>query len=118
MKTIILSAALGLFSLVTASAGAINEKCPVSGKDVKAGKGADVEFSFCCEKCKGKFDKAPGDYLKVAATAEDGKCPISGKAPDKTVTSKVTVGTCCGECEEKVKANPKSFLGKVEPKKG
>ena len=118
MKTIILSAALGLFSLVTASAGAINEKCPVSGKDVKAGKGPDVEFAFCCEKCKGKFDKAPGDYLKVAATAEDGKCPISGKAADKSVTSKVTIGTCCEKCEEKLKANPKSFLDKVEPKKG
>ena len=82
MKTILLTAALGLFSLITASAGAINETCPVSGKPVKAGKGADVEFSFCCENCKGKFDKAPGDYLKVAATAEDGKCPLSGKTAD------------------------------------
>ena len=32
MKKFLIAAMLGLFSLVTAHAGAINSKCPVSGK--------------------------------------------------------------------------------------
>jgi len=114
MKKLFIAALLALFSLVTAHAGAINAKCPVSGKDAK--RDVEVPFSFCCEKCKAKFDKAPADYLKVAATAEAGKCPLSGKAVDKDVTSKVTIGVCCEKCEAKLTENPKAYLGKVEAK--
>ena len=114
MKKFLIAAMLGLFSLVTAHAGAINSKCPVSGKDAK--KDIDVPFSFCCEKCKAKFDKAPADYLKVAATAEKGKCPLSGKAVDKEVTSTVTIGVCCEKCATKLEENPNAYLGKVEAK--
>jgi YHS domain-containing protein len=115
MKKFLIAAVLALFSLVTAHAGAINTKCPVSGKDAK--KTVDVPFSFCCEKCKAKFDKTPADYLKIAATAEDGKCPLSGKAVDKDVTSKVEIGVCCEKCEAKLEENPKAYLGKVEATK-
>lgn len=118
MKTILLSAAFGLVSLITANAGAINEKCPVSGKDVDASKNVNVSVSFCCDNCKEKFDNAPGEYLKMAASAPEGKCPFTGKAAKSSKTSTVTVGVCCGNCEKKVKADPKSFLDKVEPKKG
>jgi len=114
MKKLFIAAILALFSLVTAHAGAINTKCPVSGKDAK--RDVEVPFSFCCEKCKAKFDKAPADYLKVAATAEEGKCPLSGKAADKDVTSKVSIGVCCEKCETKLTENPKAYLGKVEAK--
>jgi len=114
MKKLFIAAILAMFSLVTAHAGAINTKCPVSGKDSK--RTVDVPFSFCCEKCKEKFDKAPADYLKIAATAEDGKCPLSGKAVDKDVTSKVSIGVCCEKCETKLKDKPKDYIGKVEAK--
>ncbi|WAC19715.1 hypothetical protein OVA24_21075 [Luteolibacter sp. SL250] len=114
MKTILLATLLGLFSLVTAQAGAVNSKCPVSGKDAK--KDVDVPISFCCNNCKGKFDKAPADYLKVVATAEKGKCPLSGKAADEEVTSNLTVGVCCNNCAGKLKENPQAYLGKIEAK--
>ena len=114
MRKLFIAAVLALFSLVTAHAGAINTKCPVSGKDSK--RDVEVPFSFCCEKCKAKFDKAPADYLEVAAAAEDGKCPLSGKAVDKDVTSKVSIGVCCEKCETKLTENPKAYLGKVEAK--
>lgn len=114
MKKLFIAAILALFSLVTAHAGAINTKCPVSGKDAK--KDVDVSFSFCCEKCQAKFDKSPAEYLKIAATAENGKCPLSGKAADKDVTSKVSIGVCCEKCAAKLEENPKAYLGKVEAK--
>jgi len=114
MKTILLAAALGVFSLVTAQAGAVNTKCPVSGKDAK--KNVEVPLSFCCDNCKTKFDKAPADYLKIVATAEKGKCPLSGKTADKDVTSNLTVGVCCNNCADKLKENPQAYLGKIEAK--
>lgn len=114
MKTILLAAALGLFSLVTAQAGAVNTKCPVTGKDAK--KDVNVPVSFCCNNCKSKFDKAPADYVKVIATAEKDKCPLSGREADKDVSSNLTVGVCCNNCAGKVKDDPKAYLGKVETK--
>lgn len=114
MKTILLATLLGLFSLVTAQAGAVNSKCPVSGKDAK--KDVDVPLSFCCDNCKAKFDKAPADYIKIVATAEKGKCPLSGKTADADVTSNLTVGVCCNNCAGKLKENPQAYLGKLEAK--
>jgi endogenous inhibitor of DNA gyrase (YacG/DUF329 family) len=97
-------------------AGAINDRCPVSGKDVDEDKNVEVAVSFCCENCKSKFDKAPAEYLEKVATAKDGKCPLSGRDVDKDETSTVTVGVCCGKCETKVKDAPKDFIGKVKAK--
>jgi YHS domain-containing protein len=95
-------------------AGAINDKCPVSGEDVDKDKNVEVSVSFCCENCKGKFDKAPADFFEKVSKAEEGKCPISGKDVDKDQTSTVTVGVCCGKCEKKVKEAPKDFITKVK----
>lgn len=113
-----LSLAAVLSALFTAAAYAepINAECPVSGKAVKEGKAVDAEIGFCCEKCKAKFDKEPGEYLDEAAAAEAGKCPMSGKPVDEDQTSTVSIGVCCSKCEAKVAEDPKKFLADVEPK--
>ncbi len=43
----------------------VNAKCPVSGKDLDKSKKSVFEgktVSFCCDNCKGKFDKDPGSF--------------------------------------------------------
>jgi YHS domain-containing protein len=45
----------------------INKKCPVTGKDVAAGR--EVEYKkqtigFCCADCVGKFEGEPEKYIK------------------------------------------------------
>jgi YHS domain-containing protein len=104
------------FSAATAFAGPVNSKCPVSGEDVEEGKDAKVAVTFCCEKCKGKFDKDPASFIEKVAKAEEGKCPVSGEAADKEQTSDLVVGTCCGKCKAKVEEDPKKFLGKLKAK--
>ena len=95
----------------------INDKCPISGKDVDNSKTSSVKIYFCCGKCLGKFNKEPGKYLAKAAAAEDGKCPMSGKATKETKCAEVVVGFCCGKCKGKFDEAPKKHLGKVVPAK-
>lgn len=104
------------FTAASALAGPVNAKCPVSGEDVKEGKDAKVSVAFCCETCKGKFDKDPGSFIEKVAKAEEGKCPVSGKATDKDQTSDLVVGTCCGKCQSKVEEDPKKYLGELKAK--
>lgn len=66
-----MKALLAVFAITMAMGGlafaeAGNKECPVSGKPVKAGvttkhEGKDV--GFCCNNCKGKFEKEPAKYL-------------------------------------------------------
>ena len=48
----------------------INDKCPVSGKDIDAAKTSAYEgklVAFCCDKCKAEFDKDPHPFLPKLA---------------------------------------------------
>lgn len=93
----------------------VNTVCPVKGKDVDSdSKMAKVEVTFCCGKCKSKFDDKVLAGLKKFAAAEKGKCPISGKPVKKSKKSTVSVGVCCGGCKKKVEADPKKHLAKVK----
>lgn len=99
----------------TFAAAPVNTECPIKGKAVDAkSKTAEVEVTFCCEKCKGKFDKDVVAGLKKYAAAEEGKCPISGKPVKATQKSTATVGVCCSGCKKKVEADPKKHLTKVK----
>ncbi len=42
-----------------------NSKCDISGKDINKEKTAKASLTvaFCCEKCKGNFDKDPKKYI-------------------------------------------------------
>lgn len=102
-----------------ASADAANKDCPVSGKAAgKATSDYSRKVSFCCEKCKAKFDAAPASFAdKVAAyKADSGKCLMSGKAVAKDQSSdyKVTVGLCCEKCKAKFDADPDKYVGKLK----
>jgi hypothetical protein len=45
----------------------VNQKCPVSSKDVNpdcTSRYKDHVIAFCCGSCKGKLDKEPGKFIK------------------------------------------------------
>ncbi len=113
----------------------INKKCPVSGKDIADGhttKYKEKVIGFCCDNCKGKFEKEPEKYagkipeLKDKKAAEEiafaddpinKKCPISGKDVDAKQTStykEQVIGFCCGNCKEKFDKEPEKYIGKVK----
>lgn len=50
----------------TTDVDSINEKCPVSNKDLDETKNSIFEgrkIGFCCDKCKAKFDAKPASFL-------------------------------------------------------
>lgn len=56
----------------TASAGALNAKCPFSGNAANAeivSECKDGKVAFCCNGCKGKFDKMT-DQAKAEMAAK------------------------------------------------
>jgi YHS domain-containing protein len=91
-------------------------KCLVAGKpDAKEDKFSEYKGGkvyFCCDNCKGKFDKDPAAFATKANTqlaqtgqAKQVKCPISGQPAkdDENVTvAGVKVTFCCGNCKGKV----------------
>lgn len=111
MKKIVMMISAFLMFTGMAMAGAVNEKCPVSGKAVGDAT-STVEVPVCCGKCKGKVEANPGKYLGKVATAEEGKCVISGK--DASKNAEVTVGFCCNKCKGKFDADPKAMVEKVK----
>ncbi len=64
MKTLLAIAALA-FAASASAADPVNKDCPVSGKPVKAGITSSHDgktVGFCCNNCKGKFDKDPAKF--------------------------------------------------------
>src|SRR5688572_19942944 len=114
------AALVAVFALTATSIGQdkkaapINDKCPLSGKDIDASKSSDVKVSFCCGNCKGKFEKDASSISKVDKLPNE-KCPLSGKAVAADASTSVAVGFCCGNCKSKFDADPAKFLGKVKP---
>ena len=108
---------------------AINKKCPVTGRNVAAGKTSVFQgqvIGLCCDKCKKRFDKNPGKFIgKVAefkpakkeVVAINKKCPVTGRnvAAGKTsVYQGQVIGLCCGKCKAKFDKTPAKFIGKVK----
>ena len=81
----------------------------------KASKWKDGKVFFCCDGCRGKFEKmddekkeeiAPKANFQLVATKqyEQGACPISGRDVNKEKNIKVdgvTVAFCCDGCKSK-----------------
>ena len=45
----------------------INKKCPITGKDIVAGRTSEYKkqlIGFCCMDCVGKFESDPEKYIK------------------------------------------------------
>lgn len=97
--------------------------CPFSGG--KLNKETETSFegtklSFCCEKCKAKFDKAD-NKLELAFAKGKGftfqdKCPVSGKpikADSFVEHNGKKVYFCCGGCPAAFKNDPEKFAAKL-----
>ncbi len=119
MKTLLtLIAALFMSSPVFADPA--NTKCPTSGKDVDKAVTSTYskKISFCCEKCKAKFDAAPDTFTAKVATykADSGKCLVSGKPVDAAQSSefKKEVGFCCPKCKGGFDKDPDTGIAKVK----
>jgi YHS domain-containing protein/mono/diheme cytochrome c family protein len=107
------------------TAGPVNAKCPVSGKDVDpacTSQHGDRLVAFCCGTCKGKFDADPAAFLdKLPEPAPSAGfinevCPVSGKAVDPAhgVDFKgKRVGFCCAKCKAAFEKAPDKFAGKL-----
>lgn len=97
--------------------------CPFSGgpvnKDTET-KFEGTKISFCCAKCKAKFDKAEDKTTLAFASAKgftfQDKCPISGKPikADQTVEHNgKKVYFCCEGCPAAFKKDPEKHAGKL-----
>jgi YHS domain-containing protein len=113
----------------------INKKCPLTGKDIVAGRTSEYEkqlIGFCCMDCVGKFESDPKKFIgkvkefkKSKSQAEEisfadpinKTCPITGKDVNATKTVDYegqTIGLCCDDCKGKFEADPKKYIGKVK----
>ncbi len=117
----------------------INKKCPITGKDIVAGRTVEYEkqlIGLCCQDCVGKFESDPKKFIgKVkefkkkkssvtdiccSESADDPinkTCPLTGKDinPTKTVEhEKQLIGFCCDDCKGKFESDPKKYIGKVK----
>jgi len=119
MKTLFTLVAALFLGAGVASADPVNKLCPVSGK---AGDPAVIvkyskKIGFCCEKCKGKFEKDPASFAEKIASykADSKKCLISGEDADaeQSVEYKAEISACCDKCEAKIKAEPDKFIAKA-----
>lgn len=92
-----------------------NLKCPVSGKAVDETKFSDYnggKVYFCCDGCKGKFDKdskafAAKANAQLVASGQFAQkaCPLSGgktKAGTEVDVAGVKVAFCCNNCQGKI----------------
>ncbi|XZE54490.1 hypothetical protein SH139x_000458 [Planctomycetaceae bacterium SH139] len=118
-------AALAVCGLLTTATVWAAEKADIKWEDIKCvmapNKGANPEKSseykdgkvyFCCDGCKGKFDKDKDKFAlranhQLVSTKQykQKACPLSGGDvnPDKMVkVGGVEVGFCCGNCQGKV----------------
>lgn len=105
--------------------------CVVSGEDLSE-KAQPVEMlymnrlvRFCCERCTGKFNKSPGEYMaKIdAAYAQaqragaNATCPVSGEELDdsavEVVAGQKLVRLCCEKCAGKLRSEPDAVLSKL-----
>lgn len=100
--------------------------CPVTGNKlgsmgapIKVKVGEEEVAFLCCKSCVGKEIKAEhwSTIQTNLATAQK-TCPVMGKAVDASMKSTVVSGrrifVCCPPCIEKIKADPATYVAKVD----
>ncbi len=113
LMAVVVVAGLSMFSVAEeAKSKAINDKCPLSGQAVSEKSTVDVTVEFCCNNCKGKFDKDPVAFLDKVAKGEKGKCIMNGR--DASKTSTLTLAFCCNNCKGKAEKDPKAAVAKLD----
>lgn len=102
----------------------IQVACPLTGNKLNKAtlsEVAEAKVSFCCNNCKGKFDKAEDKVALVFASIDKGftlqtTCPVSNKKIDVTKVIKhegKNVYFCCPNCDKAFTANPEKFVAKL-----
>ena len=102
----------------------IQVACPLTGREINKAtlsQVAEAKVSFCCNNCKGKFDKAEDKVALVFASIDKGftlqtACPISNKKIDVTKVVEhdgKKVYFCCPNCDKAFTANPEKFVAKL-----
>lgn len=111
-----LVAFLAGFAVRAAEEKKFDAKCVVAGDQAaKQDKSADYKGGkvyFCCDGCKGKFEKEPAKYavkanaqLVSTGQTKQVKCPIAGtpcKEDKFTMVNGIKVHFCCDGCKGKV----------------
>lgn len=105
-----------------------NEKCPISGEDVKKDKYAILDHQivyFCCDKCvaKGRADEK-GTVAKAypkETELKNAKCPVmnedNGDSKDTVTVMGRKIRVCCDDCPSQAKAAPLATLAvALDPK--
>src|SRR5262245_51156758 len=74
-----------------AAAKPINAKCPISDKDIDAAKTFTYKnqlIAFCCDNCKGQFEKEPEKFIGKVKEFKAAAAPAPAAAPDKFTNTK------------------------------
>lgn len=128
LASIVAAVALSLI-LSTAALAEKQTVCPVMGGKINTNLYVDFDGKrvyVCCESCLDKLKADPAGYIEkmekagielekspVAQTV----CPVTGEKVDYTKYVDVDgkrVYVCCEKCAEKVKADPATYIGKLE----
>lgn len=97
--------------------------CPISGDAVDTDvftKQDGENVYFCCEKCKGAYEKDPAKYKTKLANSYSYQpgCPFSGDPIDPTASVEFTTGQkvyfCCGKCSGKFASDPAAHVDKLK----
>lgn len=94
-------------------------KEPVRVRDAKAkSMHGDRTWYFCCNDCKGKFDKEPAKYETYLCLA----CGMTSLVNDSYTVSGTVEGRslhfCCGDCRKQVEQGAAAFLSLIVPEGG
>ena len=98
--------------------------CPLTGKPVNPEAKSDVggvSVGFCCDKCKGKVDKADDKVALVFGDISKGftlqtTCPVSGKAINAARMVEhdgQKVYFCCDKCPAAFEKDPSKYTAKL-----
>lgn len=104
---------------------AVQKICPVTGQPLESMgpplrvKLGDEEVFLCCKACvTKKVSREHWATIHANFREAQGKCPVMGKdlpaGARWTVVNGQIFYTCCPPCIDKIKANPKTYLAKLD----
>lgn len=100
----------------------IQVTCPVSGEPVDtevSTKHDDTTVYFCCNMCKRKYERAPGEYAEALANSYTYQtvCPVMGGKIDPTAFTKLPTGQtvyyCCQMCDKQLLSDGAKYHDKL-----
>ena len=100
----------------------VQVSCPLSGDPIDTKvvfERAGTKVFFCCDNCKGKYEKDPAKYaskLEASYTYQT-RCPVMGAEIDPTAFVDLPTGQrvyfCCQACDDKLLKDPEKYAPKL-----